>query len=63
MYAGGAGEGGGFLKCTAKPLQQTKARYLNIEHMIMMSLGQIELDLSDCANLEFHARTLYMYKK
>ncbi len=25
----------------------------------MMLLGQIELDLSDCANSEFHARTLY----
>ncbi len=48
-------------------LQQTKARFLNIEqwahwlltqekpnqlsHMIMMSLGQIVFDLSDCANL------------
>ncbi len=28
----------------------------------MMSLGQIELDLSDCANLEFHARTLYLFE-
>ncbi len=52
-----------------------KTRYLNIErwahwlliqektnqlsHMIMMLLGQIELGLSDCANSEFHARTLY----
>ncbi len=29
--------------------------------MIMMSLGQIELDLSDWANLEFRARTQYLY--
>ncbi len=69
-------EGVGFLKCSAKLLQQMKARNLNIEqwahwlpiqentnqlsHMIMMSLGQIKFDLSDCANWEFHARTLYM---
>ncbi len=57
IYTGGAGEGGGFLKCAGKLLQQTKARYLNIEklahwlliqektnelcHVIMMLLGQI----------------------
>ncbi len=29
--------------------------------MIMMSLGQIVFDLSDCGNLEFHARILYLF--
>ncbi len=35
-------------------------RYLNIEHMIMMSLGQIELDLSDYANL-VSCQNIYTY--
>ncbi len=69
IYTGGAGDGGGFLKCTAIVTESTK--YLNVEqrahwlpiqertnqlcHVIMMSSCQVELYPSrvSCQNFGF----------
>ncbi len=61
-----------------KLLQQALVIYLNVEqrahwlpiqertnqlcNVIMMSLGQIEFELLECAMIEFYARTLYLIK-